>query len=130
MVKRCFIHGCVRKKDDNVSVYRFPGKEDPERDRWITAIPASIRKSNITDDSVVCSKHWPDDAKMKKMFGKECPVNPSTIFNGTEINLPPLRTTTKSFAEARRPLPVSFNDQQTRLKNSDSVSFEKNLVGR
>ena len=62
---------------------------------------------------------------MKKLFGKERPVNPPTIFHGTEINLPPLRTTTKSLAESRRPLPVSFNDQQTQLKNSDSVSFEK-----
>ena len=67
MVKRCCIHGCIRKKDDIVSVYRFPGKDDGrERERWLEAIPISLRKSEITDDSVVCSRHWPEGAKTVK----------------------------------------------------------------
>ena len=108
MVKRCCVHGCVRKKEDLVSVYRFPGKDHGDRDRWVEAIPASLRKSEITDESVVCSRHWPEGAKMTKHFGKDRPVDPPTIFNGVEKVLPPLRTTTKSLAEVRRPLPVSF----------------------
>ena len=125
MVRRCCVSGCVRKKDDNVSVYRFPSVEDPERERWLKAIPVSIRKSELTDESVVCSRHWPDEVEMTKIFGKVRPVHPPTLFNGKQINLPPLRTTTKSLAETRRPLPVSFNDQHTVLKDTDSVSFEK-----
>ena len=124
MVKRCCVHGCVRKKEDLLSVYRFPGKDHGDRDRWVEAIPASLRKSEITDESVVCSRHWPEGAKMTKHFGKDRPVNPPTIFNGVEKVLPPLRTTTKSLAEARRPLPVSFQAQQSKLKDADSVTFE------
>ena len=45
MVKRCCIHGCVRKKDDIISVYRFPGKDDEEREKWLKAIPVSLRKT-------------------------------------------------------------------------------------
>ena len=126
MVKRCCIHGCIRKKDDIVNVYRFPGKDDGrERERWLEAIPTSLRKSEITDDSVVCSRHWPEGAETVKYFGKDRPANPPTIFNGVEKVLPPLRTTTMSLAEARRPLPISFKDQEKMLKDSDSVSFHQ-----
>ena len=125
MVKRCCIHGCVRKKDDIISVYRFPGKDDEEREKWLKAIPVSLRKTEITDDSVVCSRHWPEGAETSKHFGKTRPVNPPTIFNGVEKVLPPLRTTTKSLAETRRPLPISFKEQETTLKESDSVTFEQ-----
>ena len=93
------------KKKDIVSVYRFPGKDDGrERERWLEAIPISLRKTEITDDSVVCSRHWPEGADTVKYFEKDRPANPPTIFNGVEKVLPPLRTTTMSLAEARRPL--------------------------
>ena len=125
MVKRCCVYGCVRKKDDPVSVYRFPSKSDGERERWIQAIPMSMRKGKITDESVVCSRHWPEGTVMTKHFGKNRPVNPPTLFNGIENVLPPLRTTVKSLAEARRPLPISFNVQNSMLKEADSVTFQQ-----
>ena len=57
-------------------------------------------------------------------FGKDRPVDPPTVFNSIEKVLPPLRTTTKSLAEARRPLLVSFEAQQSKLKEVDSITFQ------
>ena len=84
----------------------------------------SLHESEITDEFVVCSRHWPEGTAMIKHFGKDRPVDPPTVFNGIEKVLPPLRTTTKSLAEARRPLPVSFEAQQSKLKEVDSITFQ------
>ena len=129
MGKRCCIDGCKRKKGEKVGgVYRFPAQGDEERERWLQLIPPSLRKSDITDESVVCRRHWPEDAKFTtnpSSFGKIRPVDPPSIFNGVKKELPPLRTTMRALAEERRPLPTSFRDQETLLKETDSVTFEQ-----
>ena len=124
MGKRCCIHKCVKRKEDQISVYRFPPADNPERERWIQAIPLSSLKGDITDESVVCSRHWPVGTPMISVFGKERPSCPPSIFGGKENKLPPLRTTVKSCAEARRPPPQSFADQQAVLKEKDSFTFQ------
>ena len=124
MGKRCCVHKCVKRKEDQISVYRFPPSDNPERERWIQAIPLSSRKGDITDESVVCSRHWPVGTPMISVFGKERPSCPPSIFGEKENKLPPLRTTVKSCAEARRPPPQSFADQQAVLKEKDSFTFQ------
>ena len=64
MVKRCCIDGCTRKKGEELSVFRFPNKDDhlDERDRWIKAVPKALLKKEIDDESVLCRRHWRADA--------------------------------------------------------------------
>ena len=89
----------MRKKDDKVSVYRFPGNGDEEREQWLQSIPVSLRKSEITDESVVCSRHWPEDAEIKKVFGKKRPTNPPSRAHNNEVVLSRSQASTTRFVE-------------------------------
>ena len=70
MPKKCCKKGCetnyateMAKGVKKVSVFRFPSakKEQYARNKWIQAIKAHMNNNSdlhVTENSVVCEKHW------------------------------------------------------------------------
>ena len=131
MGKRCCIDGCKKKKGEEISVYRFPSKDDQpeERDRWINSVPKVLLKREIGDETVLCRRHWPEETEMIKCFGKNRPVCPPSLFNGVAKSqlptaLPPLRTTSRCLAEERRGPVKTAAQLMAAFKIEDMFTFE------
>ncbi len=62
MCRKFSVFGCKSNYDtqqESVTVYTFPQDED-KLARWLAALSNGV---NITDNSVVCRKHWPEEGK-------------------------------------------------------------------
>jgi len=66
MPRKCSVIGCrgnyeARKGEhadvNKVSVFRFP-KDECRKEQWLHRIPEELRSSEITDDMIVCKKHF------------------------------------------------------------------------
>jgi hypothetical protein len=56
MVNSCIVCGHTKKKGEkNVSMYRFPAKEE-KRQQWLSAL--NLSENDISEHSRVCSKHF------------------------------------------------------------------------
>jgi len=66
MPRKCSVIGCrgnyeARKGEEadvnKVTVFRFP-KDECRKEQWLHRIPQQLRSGDITDDMVVCEKHF------------------------------------------------------------------------
>ena len=141
MVKKCCVYGCTtnylsktrkRKTDEDdttasiesivkPSVYRFP-KDPIEREEWRKVVPNE--NLNVTDNTVICSIHWPPDFEKIGKNGKFRPKNkPSVWPKVPSSQIPtvpaPQRSTSKSLSSARNEQP----DELSSFLESDKVEF-------
>ena len=102
---------------DIVSVYKFP-KSENERSAWVKSIPRV--NLNVTKHTVVCRKHWPEDAPFYVVpGGRKRPVDPPSIFPNIPTSI--LITTTKT---KERPTQNSLSSQRS-VKNDELEEFRK-----
>ena len=78
MPKHCCVTKCRGNYDGGEQVFRLPRNKE-KRARWMQAIP----RDNTPDkpDTVVCRKHWPEDAVMVMDYGRLKPRDPPSIFS-------------------------------------------------
>ena len=109
MPYKCCVIGCKSnyltsiKVEGYVPVFHFP-EDKSERDEWIRAVPRADLKGIFnnyeTPEKIivdgkektvrkkkpslfVCRKHWPQNMPTFTRRGKECPINPPSIFAAT-----------------------------------------------
>ncbi|KAG1683759.1 hypothetical protein GQR58_009762 [Nymphon striatum] len=84
MPKKCGVVNCNGNYTaaNKCRVFRLPNEES-ERQKWLNVIPP--RRNFVIDHSkfyVICEKHWPQDAPMKKVPGGVTrPTCPPSIFD-------------------------------------------------
>ena len=93
MGKTCCVYDCNtnykseikrRKLDDEcVHVYRVPNpKKFPKQHAdWVSILTKINANLNITNETVVCSKHWPPHKPTFLHYGKERPVDPPSVYS-------------------------------------------------
>ena len=65
------------------TVYRFPLAHD-QRERWLSALPV---QTEITSESLICSKHWPPHVRAVKIQGGHSrPTEPPSIFTQDSLD--------------------------------------------
>ena len=79
MPKKCSVGYCRSNyksisSDPKVKVYRFP-TDDNELRNWLAVLPNEICIESVTRH-MVCSKHLPNIAEMKKIYGYDRPCSP------------------------------------------------------
>ena len=96
MPKKCCGKGCKTnyasekaKGVKKVSVFRFPSakKEHDARKKWIQAIKDHMNNNSdlhVTENSVVCEKHWPFGYPTCHKNGHERPAEPPSVFGNVE----------------------------------------------
>jgi len=147
MCRKCSVVGCKSNYDsqlESVTVFTFP-KDEGELERWLAALPNRV---NVTSSSVVCRKHWPEDAPMKKIKRHFRPIYPPSIFPGVppsnfqQIKPSPSRNVERRglSLEVRNSIPdeiKAFNAADvisdwpsflSKLPTSDAVSVHKLLI--
>ena len=138
MGKTCCVYGCktnyrteMRDRDENekgiVSVYRFPSKKknNEERQRWIDVIKKINANLEVGDETVICSRHWPENCTKRLHYGKERPVDPPSVFPDIPRSIvpqpPPLpRTTTRTSCHERN----RQDDELDTFYQLDVLTFE------
>ena len=87
MPNKCYIPGCksgyeTRAYNSRISFYKFP-KDETERERWRLALPYMVDKSDISEQTYICSKHWPQNFPMHKPFRLpiSVPMNPPSLYD-------------------------------------------------
>ena len=75
MGKTCCVYACNsnynserKTHDKEIRVFRFP-KDSDERQRWIAVISKINANLRVTDNTVVCSLHWPEKFETKELHG-------------------------------------------------------------
>ena len=83
MPKKCSVNGCktgyASQKAGKVSVFRLPS-EPEERQKWIDNILKVNESLKVTEDTVVCSKHWPVGYTETRQRGHNRPLYPPSVF--------------------------------------------------
>ena len=137
MGRTCCVYDCntnyktevkKRKLDEEVHVYRLPNEKKfpKERSDWISILTKINANLNITNDTVVCSKHWPADHPTFLYYGKKRPVNPPSVFDDIPSSIvpqppPPSRPTVRSSCQERNQEP----DQQPDFEEKDRYDFDE-----
>ena len=86
MGRKCSVYGCksgyaTNTSDTDISMFRFP-KDTYQRKLWLLALPnGGLTVDNITDQMVVCSKHWKG--------GKEGSVPMKSVRGGSKVPIVP-----------------------------------------
>ena len=83
---------------------------------------------------MVCKKHWPRFAKFKIVHGKECPIDPPSIFEGIPSSClatktAPPRPTKRTLALIRSQQPDEI-DQFLKQDKINMLEIEKKLNGK
>ena len=95
----------MKRKRNTFQFYRFPNKKNnEERQRWIDVVKKINANLEVGDETVICSRHWPENCAMKRHYGKERPVDPPSVFSDIPLSIvppPPLRTTTRTSCHER-----------------------------
>ena len=148
MVKKCCMVNCdtnyASKKDDGgrkISVFRFPSEknEPEERKKWIGVCSKVRADLRVTDETVICELHWPENYPTYRKKGHERPSVPPSIFIGIPSSivpdtLPPPQETLRSWNQLRNMLPdeldeferldrLSYSDLEEQLVNSNTRQF-------
>ena len=80
MVKKCCVTGCKSgylTSHEKVPVFRLPSDPD-EYLRWLEVLKKVNKDLNVTDDTVVCVKHWPVGYSVGKW---RRPLLPPSVFD-------------------------------------------------
>ena len=114
------------KKKEHIPVYHFPNKKNnEERQRWIDVVKKINANLEVGDETVICSRHWPENCAMKHHYGKEKPVDPPPVFSDIPPSIvppppPPLRTTTSTSCHERN----RHDDELSTFYQLDALTFE------
>ena len=142
MVKKCCMVNCdtnyaSKKSDDGgrkISVFRFPSdKTEPEeRKKWIDVCSKVRADLRVTDETVICELHWPENYPTYSKKGHERPAVPPSIFTGIPSSIipnppPPPRETQRSSNQLRNTLPDEF-DEFERLDRLSYPDLEEQLI--
>ena len=131
MPRECCVTNCTETK----GTYRFPNEpgDEERRERWKQAIP----RDNIPDhkDTVICHRHWPEDARMVKVRGKWKPYDPPSIFDCVIKSLiptptPPPRTTKRARTEVRSLQPDELSEWLEREKIKDFSTMKSEIKSK
>ena len=83
MPKKCCVKGCKSgyssQKDEKISTFRLPS-ELVERQKWIDVILKVNESLKVTEETVVCSKHWPLGYRLTRKRGHDRPFDPPSVF--------------------------------------------------
>ena len=102
MGRTCCVYDCntnykseVKRRKveaEDVHVYRLPNpkKFPKQHDDWVSVLTKINANLNITNDTVVCSKHWPPNKPTFTHYGKERPVDPPSVFDKIPASIVPL----------------------------------------
>ena len=127
MPKKCCVFACRTnykdQQNDKISVYRFP-KDQDERERWRKSIPNANLK--VTDNTVICQKHWPSDFETIAVHGKIRPKNPPSVWPCVPSSQIPTtstvpRSTKKTSSTVRNQKP----DEMNTFLESDHLDFQQ-----
>ena len=117
-----------RKTDEKRNVFRFPNKKKfpKEREEWIGIVSKIRADLVVTDETVLCNRHWPSDTPMFDYYGKLRPVNAPSIFDNIPQSIvppppPPPRTTKRTSCHKRN----REEDQQKDFQAQDNITFEQ-----
>ena len=124
------VHSDSRK----TKVFRLPRNKD-DREQWIQIIPRdNIRLSN---DTVVCERHWPPDYPTKNDYGKKRPIHPPSVFKCIKPSLiptipaTPRPTASKCFARSRNTIPdeLELFNKMDRINELGEIMDKINSFG-
>ena len=121
MVKKCCLVPCkthydpkkgsIRDNGQKISVYRFPPESEPEnRQKWIEVCKKVREDLKVGAETVICSRHWPENFPTYTKKGRIRPAVPPSIFPDVPSSilptpLPPPRETTRTSNQVRNTLP-------------------------
>ena len=109
-------------KNEKVSVYRFPVKEE-ERKKWIRAIP--LENLYVNNNSRVCRYHWSLDCKSFISYrDKEKPTEPPFVFDVIPASClsspaPELRKSVFASCTSRNVIP----DEVEQIREADNLVY-------
>ena len=92
MPKKCCVKNCRSNYDPlkdqekvSVPVFRLPSAKDDQenRDNWINMLNSHDSEVKVSDNTVVCEKHWPRDYRKYRKQGHDRPADPTSIFGPT-----------------------------------------------
>ena len=69
-----------KKETTKVSVYKFPTKDDEKR-AWVNALPNMVKVEDVTENVVICEKHWPEGFETTTKKGHTRPKYPPSVFS-------------------------------------------------
>ena len=138
MGRTCCVYDCntnykseVKRRKveaEDVHVYRLPNpkKFPKQHDDWVSVLTKINANLNITNDTVVCSKHWPPNKPTFTHYGKERPVDPPSVFDKIPASIvspppPPNRRTFRSSCHERNRQP----DQLPVFEEIDRYDFQQ-----
>ena len=82
-----YCYGCCgiyddtkKKKTSKVSVYKFPTKDDEKR-AWVNALPNMLKVEDVTENIVICEKHWREGFETTTKKGHTRPKYPPNVFS-------------------------------------------------
>lgn len=138
MTRKCCVTNCRGNytKKDKVKTFLLPRSKDEKR-RWLSIIP----RDNIPEsqNTVVCEKekHWPANYKTVKVFGKDRPFEPPSIFENikhsllrTSSSIVRPRNTESALAEVRSILPDELSIFEDNDKIIDYADLCSNVIAR
>ena len=135
MGRKCSIFNCNSGYYEKIPIYRLPA-QPVQRQLWLSAVPGS-KQQTWTTNSGICQLHWPDNYSTVKVFGKERPLNPPSVWPGVAASFipappavaPPPRSTSKAIAETRNFSPDELNAFEDKDKATFSEITDQLLSG-
>ena len=127
MVRKCCMVSCnthydPKKGEDRdggrkIAVFRFPSeKSEPEdRKKWIEVCSKIRADLKVTNETVICELHWPENYPTYRKKGRDRPAVPPSLFPGIPSSIipeppPPPRETERTSNQLRNTLPDEFDD--------------------
>ena len=109
---------------NTISVFRFP-KDENERERWVKIIRQVIANLKVTNETVICEKHWPKSFEKIKVFTKYWPKNPLSLWEGIPRSQGPkesvkIRTTKRTYSCVRN----RQEEELTLIAEKDKTTFK------
>lgn len=125
-VPKCFSNYKSKSKDEGyVRTFKFP-KNEEEKKIWIKSIPRT--NLTVTEHTVVCIKHWPEDAKFKTIRGgKQRPAAAPSVFPNIPSSCWPSNPAPKKRSTSKSSLSVRSlqEDEIDKFCKKDAITYEK-----
>ena len=94
MPRKCCVKDCKtgyysQKDGPKVTCHTLPSEqhEPEERRKWLEVLYKVTENLNVNQNTVVCSKHWPEGFSFKLKKGHKRPVDPPSVF-ASNIQVP------------------------------------------
>ena len=137
MPRTCCVKDCKTgyksQKHEKISTFRLPS-ELVERQKWIDVLLKVNESLKVTEDTVVCSKHWPVGYSITRKKGHNRPFDPPSVF-GDEI-IPPTEVRKNHMSDHSYTFPqdifdkdkINFKQLRNRLQEDEYGFHEKTVI--